>query len=256
MLNYGGGFIFGHNNQLFGFARACVLHYGAVVVCISYRLAPENPWPAGHNDAWDSFLWISANASSLGADPALGFIVGGVSAGGNLSAIIAQHALTENRTPPITGLWLCVPLVFPRETDVPDKYRQFWVSREQNAWTPVIDKKVLSAFNKYLVADYDSSWYTPGKAPNAFKGWPKTYVQVDGMDPLRDDGIILEKILRENGSETRLTAWPGLPHAHFSFYPDNDFSKSAVVDTIKGLGWLLGKEAPSGTTNNGSVGPQ
>lgn len=35
---------------------------------------------------------------------------------------------------------------------------------------------------------------------------------------------------------------PGLPHAHFAFFPMLKSGKEALIDTFQGLGWLLGKE--------------
>jgi acetyl esterase/lipase len=36
------------------------------------------------------------------------------------------------------------------------------------------------------------------------KGLPPTYIKVCGMDPLRDEGLLYEKMLKKNGIKTKL----------------------------------------------------
>ena len=38
-------------------------------------------------------------------------------------------------------------------------------------------------------------------------GLPAAYVQVMEMDPLRDDGVVYERLLREAGVPTKLVQW-------------------------------------------------
>ncbi|KAF2152885.1 alpha/beta-hydrolase [Myriangium duriaei CBS 260.36] len=254
MLSFGGGFA-GENRAPGPYARGLVQLYGAVVINISYRLAPENPFPTSINDAWDSFNWIAKNASSLGGNPSKGFVLGGISAGGNISAVVTQNAVEQNFSPPITGVWLQVPIVFPGPDQVPDKYKAFFKSRDQNAVVPVLSLRSMQGVDRMLKPDLDSKWYSPFNAENPHKGIPPTYIQVNGMDPLRDDGVIYEKVLREHGTKTRLTVWPGLPHAHCSFFPKEEFSKSAVRDTIKGFGWLLDKPEAEDQAIDNAVAP-
>lgn len=209
IIVFGGGFVVGSNGQLTAISRVLAQKFGATVVNISYRLAPEHKFPVQANDAWDSVQWISSNASSLGADPSQGFIIGGVSAGANISGVVAQQYLSQNCSPPMTGVWLSVPLFFGTKENVPEKYREQWFSREQNKDAPGLDGAAMDAIGKHLSPDPNSEWYSPYnlKEGTPHKGLPKTYIQVDGMDPLRDDGLIHEKVLKENGVETKLTVW-------------------------------------------------
>ncbi|KAG9603277.1 lipase/esterase, partial [Aureobasidium melanogenum] len=256
VMVFGGGFVVGDNQQLTPYSRGLARAFDAVVVNTAYRLAPENKFPTAAHDTEDTLLWLAKNAESLGADPSKGFILGGVSAGGNLTACIAQKTLEDKSLAhPLTGLWLCVPLIFPNKDLVPDKYKDLWFSHEQNADAPILDKNAIDAVGRHLEPDQKSPLYSPFNSKNPHKGLPPTYVQVDGLDPLRDDGLIYERVLSENGIKTKLDIWPGLPHAHFSFLPFLSGSKKAIVDTFVGFAWLLKTEVSLGKIQEVMVAP-
>lgn len=61
---------------------------GHVVFSANYRLAPQDPFPGGPEDACRAALWVVAHAHEYGADPTR-FIIAGESAGGNLSLVVA-----------------------------------------------------------------------------------------------------------------------------------------------------------------------
>lgn len=242
VLLFGGGFIMGSNMQLSPYAHALAETYGATVVNLSYRLAPEHKFPAGPNDVWDSLIWLAENASSIGADPSAGFILGGASAGGNLTAVTAQRYVSEKHSPPLTGLWFSIPAVLV-EDNVPAKYRDLWFSREQNSEAPILDNDAINHMLGFYEPDLKSSLYSPFNATDPHLGLPPSYFQVAGLDPLRDDGLIYEKVLKEHGVKTKLDVYTGVPHGHFAFLPFLKASQKSNVDSIVGIGWLLGKTA-------------
>ncbi|KAJ5120918.1 Alpha/Beta hydrolase protein [Penicillium bovifimosum] len=240
ILIYGGGFIMGTNLQLVPWATATAALYGATVVLPSYRLAPEHKFPISHNDIWDTVKWLSTNASSLGADLSRGFIIGGSSAGANLSISTAHRAKRENLSPPITGVLASVPPCMTEET-VPSKYKDLWLSHEQNALSPVCSAKDIEAWMKLFKPDYLSVDFSPLNSDVPLTGMPPTYVQVDGMDVLRDDGLIYERLLRDEGVPTRLDVYPGMPHGHW-LWPEHPLSTTSQIDVLCAIGWLLGQE--------------
>jgi len=89
---------------------------------------------------------------------------------------------------------------------------------------------------------YKADWNSPLATPSLFethKGLPPTYFQICGLDPFRDEAIIYQDILREEGVKTKVDFYPGLPHGFWSWWMDADFSKKYQEDCIKAIKWLL-----------------
>ncbi|KAM0718059.1 hypothetical protein Q7P37_006391 [Cladosporium fusiforme] len=202
VLLYGGGFFMGNNMQPGTTARHLTKLYAATVACISYRLAPEHPWPAAHHDAWDSLIWLASHASDLGVDLSTGFIVGGASAGGNISAVLAQKSLNEPSAlaAPLTGVWMDVSMVFKDVENVPKDHRALHLSHAQNAGAPgLLSAQAVTYIRSVVRGDGWSPDFSPVNAERAGEGMPRVFIQVAGMDPFRDDGLVYERMLREKG---------------------------------------------------------
>jgi acetyl esterase/lipase len=108
----------GTNIQWIPWARPIAALYGAIVALPSYRLAPEYKFPFAPRDIWDSVSWRAENASALGADLSLGFVVGGGSAGASL-AIVTAHAHLNPLASSIAGVLTNLPGCLSEEI-VPD----------------------------------------------------------------------------------------------------------------------------------------
>lgn len=62
------------------------------------------------------------------------------------------------------------------------------------------------------------------------------------MDPLRDEALIYERVLRDECDvKTKVYLYPGLPHAHWAYFPFLKGSEKFRVEQVEGMGWLLGK---------------
>lgn len=241
VFSFGGGFIGGDMHAGTGFARAWVRLFGAVVVDISYRLAPEHKFPISQYDGIDSAKWLAEHASEIGADPNKGFIIGGISAGATVSSVITNASLTEKFAHPITGQWLSVPSLMDHGS-VPEKYKPYFLSQEHNVEVPILPLSALSAIQKHTGWDVNSPLRYPVLNKDVpLSSIPPTYLQADGLDPLRDDALIYEEMLKDAGVKTKIDFYPGCPHAHFALMPGIELSNKAVADIMVGMGWLLGK---------------
>lgn len=88
----GGGYCFGSVEVDEPHLRKVCIKHQVVIVGADYRLAPEYLFPTGINDAYATSKWATENAALLSASLSLGFIVAGISAGGNFAAWVVLQA--------------------------------------------------------------------------------------------------------------------------------------------------------------------
>lgn len=241
VLVFGGGFIGGSKDQLVEEARALAQMFGATVVNISYRLNPEHKFPIPQLDAWDNMKWIAENATGrlLNADPSKGFLMGGVSAGASITAVLSRKFQEEELAHPLTGQWLAVPPLF-HEDIVPQEYRKIYISADRNA-TPGMTKEERMKRREAGGWDMSSDLAFAGNSKTPMSAQPRTYFQVDGQDPMRDDALVYDEMLKEAGVSTKVDFYPGCPHAHWAMMAGIEITDRARIDSIVGLAWLLGK---------------
>ncbi|GAB7361188.1 hypothetical protein MBLNU230_g1220t1 [Neophaeotheca triangularis] len=256
VLFYGGGFCLGYPETQVTLARALVQAHNAVVVLPSYRLAPESPFPAAHNDGWAILQHIAACAQNPSdtslpsqVSPSSGFIIAGESAGCNIATSLAHLARDNALSPPLTGLFYIAGSIMSSQ-HVPPKYQPLYLSREQNATAPILNAKTVKVFYSAFNPDHKSPLWASfdqhnprdaeGEVMEGLKGLPPVYFQVCGADPSRDDGLIFEKVLREEvGIATRLDLYAGWPHCWWSLFPQAPASRRRLGDSVEGVGWLL-----------------
>ncbi|OTB19458.1 hypothetical protein K445DRAFT_314346 [Daldinia sp. EC12] len=224
---------------------------GAICINVDYRLGPEYPFPTWIEDSWDALKWAAQNAASLGADPSLGFIIGGGSAGGNITAVLAHIARDEKLNPPLTGQYLCVPAIMCLTPPalISPRYRSEYLSHPDvtSNIDPVLKIKAGAEFAAHVAHMLQAPWSDPRMVPFLYgglegghRGLPPAYFQVCGLDPLRDEALIYERILREEaGIKTRVDIYKGFGHYFWTNWPQLERSREFVEDTVKGVKWLL-----------------
>ncbi len=86
---HGGGFVAGRFEVVEEFCKLMVEKTDCPAVSVGYRLAPENPYPAGLDDCFAVLEWIYENAAQFGGDGEK-ICVAGDSAGGNFATVCAM----------------------------------------------------------------------------------------------------------------------------------------------------------------------
>jgi acetyl esterase/lipase len=258
VIFFSGAFLAGSIEQTSQLARALATLYSATVVSVSYRLAPEAPFPTGVFDAIDGVTWVADHATGqlISANPSMGFILGGASSGANLAAVLSRYFQKPEKALKwkITGQWMSAGQLFPDVYSVPTRYRSYWVSQWQNAMAPVLNVAALDQGERALRSDPTSELRFPVNSYTDMKDQPPTYLQSCGMDPLRDDTLVYEEMLKEQGVLTRLDLYPGCPHAFWLVVPGEKKSKKAMQDLMGGVGWLLGRDATNSSDVDRALG--
>ncbi len=92
---HGGGWVIGNIDDYEGVGRHLAERCKAIVVLVDYRKAPEHKFPIPVDDCTAALAYVRDNMEKI-AGQELPLIVAGDSAGGNLAAVMAQKAVTEN----------------------------------------------------------------------------------------------------------------------------------------------------------------
>lgn len=209
MFFHGGGFALGDLDTHDVTARQHAAGGDTVVVSVDYRLAPEHPYPAAVEDAWAATCWVADNAGRFGADGSR-LAVAGDSAGGNLSAVVAQMARDKN------GPAVAFQLLWYPSTMWDPSLPSF----AENAAAPVLDGEALAAFTRWYAGHLEETEPPAGLAPGRaadLSGLAPAYVAVAGHDPLRDDGVHYAQRLAEAGGEVELHNAETLVHGYLGY---------------------------------------
>ncbi|TFY73394.1 hypothetical protein EWM64_g10618 [Hericium alpestre] len=243
LVNYHlGGFTVGtlENDKLW-LQQICV-EQQISVVDVDYRLAPEHPWPTPHEDAFTALKWVAEHPALLRADLSKGFIVTGTSAGGHLTGSMALRArddpFFEGRR--LTGQLLQVPATV-HPLHVPEKFKSELRSMDTIDMPGFAEKRLVTmvyGMPEFLKPDPHDPNCWPLLHPN-HAGLPPAVFQLCGIDVLRDEGLLYEKLLREAGVKTKLHVYPGVPHGFHMVFTQITQGKKYLQDRKDGIRWLL-----------------
>ncbi|WP_327144496.1 alpha/beta hydrolase [Nocardia sp. NBC_01327] len=203
---HGGGFVLCSLDSHDRFCRTMANEAGVMVISVDYRRAPEARFPAAAHDAYAVLRWVADNAESLGGDPAR-VAVAGDSAGGNLATVAALQA-RDNGGPDIAFQLLLYPMLDPACDSVSytENAEGYFTTAPQMRWY----------WEQYLknAADADDPYATPLGAD--LTGLPPAYIATAEFDPLRDEGEVYGRLLREAGVDTEIQRWDGTIHGFMS----------------------------------------
>lgn len=234
---HGGGFILGNVEMFDGDAKRIAAEVGAVVVSVDYRLAPENPFPAGLDDCYAALLWTTASASELGIDLTR-LAVGGDSAGGGLAAAVALLA-RDRGGPALCFQYLGIPELDDR-LDTP--------SMRAYVDTPLWHRPAAEfSWDSYLGPGVrgteDVSPYAAPARMSDLSGLPPAFVNVCQFDPLRDEGMTYAQRLAQANVPTELVLYPGTFHGS-GMIAASAITKRIISDQLAALRRALHAQVP------------
>ena len=218
---HGGGFVIGDLETHDAHCRRLAAFSGARVLAVDYRLAPENPFPASHDDALAATKWAFDHGAEIGFDPArMG--VGGDSAGGNLAASVSIDLRGDPKRK-LKLQMLFYPAVWPHE----------WTASRQERDGPVLSKAAMEWFETSLAAagHPDEIRMSPARQTD-LSGLAPAYIATAGFDPLEHEGRDYAAALNAAGTPAQHVNYPSLVH---DFYIMGDVSP-AVVEAAKAAG--------------------
>ena len=200
---HGGGWVTGDLETYDRFCRRFAARARIRVVSVDYRLGPEHRYPAAVDDALAAFRHVAGAAESFGIDPTrLG--VGGDSAGGNLSAVVARRTRGEKVTPAATVL------IYPAVDSTLSSQSHATFAERYLLTRPNIDW-YLGHYLGDVAGQVREPDVSPLLAPDA-EGLGPHLITTAHFDPLRDEGEAYAKKLAAAGAKVKLVRCPRLIH--------------------------------------------
>lgn len=212
---HGGGFVFGSSRTHRLIAGHLANTAGVPVLAADYRLAPEHPAPAAHDDAFAAYLW----ALAVGYRPEAIALVGD-SAGGNLALATAVRARDSGVALPAALMLMSPGLDLAGDG----------ASHREVTDDPIISPPLIELFLGCYIGTGDrrAQSVTPFGADLA--GLPPTLVHVGTRERLRDDSVTIIERLRTAGVSAELKLWPGMIHSMQLYAPILDEGMASIEE--------------------------
>ncbi|TQB69257.1 hypothetical protein MPDQ_002126 [Monascus purpureus] len=200
---HGGGFVLG---GLEGDAEICMLvrdRVGILVVDVDYRMAPEHAFVHEHGQE------INARPDSIS--------IGGISAGGHISAVMQQLARDASLNLRLAAL--SVPATTWR-VDMTKPSDSPYQSFQENELAPCLNWKRMQFFGSLSAPKNDAQKAELESRPRFIttpvegdlRGVCDTFMATAECDPVRDEGVHYAQRLMEAGVKVTYRQYTGVPH--------------------------------------------
>ncbi|KAG9247155.1 arylacetamide deacetylase [Calycina marina] len=238
LFYHGGGWAMGDLDGEDYETREVCRDTGLVIISVAYRLAPENPFPAGLNDCVTAYRWAIENSRLLNTVPNEG-ITFGTSAGGNLALSVALKLIDTGGAESLKGVATIAPVTVSRH-DIPENLKARYTSYNENTKKSIDTEEGMKAFQDAYGGDGKDPYVSPLLHPR-IKDLPKVYIVWASMDTLRDDSKLFIEAMNEAGVSNRADEYTGYPH-WFWGYPSKhlvQLRKDYFSNMKKGFEFIL-----------------
>ncbi|MFK0175284.1 alpha/beta hydrolase [Streptomyces xanthochromogenes] len=219
---HGGGYFTGDPRHLFFLEPLLdeAERFGATLISVGYRLAPEHPHPAPLDDVYAGLLWTSEHADELGVD-ADRIIVAGTSAGGGLAAALSL-LVRDRGGPRLAGQLLMCPMLDDRN-DSASAHQMDSVDVWDRSWNGFGWKALLGSL---CGGPSVSPHAAPARATD-LSGLPPAFIDVGSAETLRDEALAYADGIWRAGGSAELHVWAGGFHTFDLVVPDAEISQAA-----------------------------
>jgi len=200
MFFHGGGYCSGsivsHRRMVTEAGRAARMR----TLAVNYRLAPEHPYPAAHEDAMRAWRFLRKQDIAAG-----NIAVCGDSAGGNLTITLINRLRAAGEEQPACA-WLASPW-----TDLTMSGASL---ATKDAIDPLIHKAYLEELaDAYAPPPIDRKDPLISPLFSNLRGFPPTIVQVGSAETLLDDAVRFARAAGLADVSVTLEVWPHMIHA-------------------------------------------
>lgn len=188
----------------------------AIVFAVDYRIAPEHKFPAAVNDAYNAFEWLLDNGRTHGGDTDR-LIVSGMSAGGNLAAVVCHKAKNK-------GLGSKIKLQILNCPSVDNVHHQYKYASYDKYAIKYFQTRAFVTFAQRTYCD-EGDFNNPDFAPilaKDFTGLPPTVMITTEFDILRDEDIAYVNKLAGAGVKVWHHCFQGQIHCLVGASPESD----------------------------------
>jgi acetyl esterase len=238
---HGGGFTYGTLDEFEVPMRLIAERAGILTYAIEYQLAPEAKYPTQIDEIEFFVRWLFDHAEEQAVDPTR-IAVGGDSAGGNMTCVIALKLRDENGP----RLALQVPLfpeaAFPGDT----------LAGSENRTGLYLETNGIYEMVRNLVKNSDDGrhpYITPLNA-SSHADLPPAILVTNGFDPLRDVGHAYARKLAAAGNDLTYVHNPDLTHGFPQF---TRYSKACHQATMELADLIKEKLAARSGAMSGAV---
>ncbi|OPF83840.1 alpha/beta hydrolase [Streptomyces antioxidans] len=217
---HGGGMVMGDRFSQIDIPLEWLDEFGAVVVSVDYRLAPEATGTTLVEDCHQGLLWVAEHTAELGIDPAR-IVVAGASAGGGLAAGVTLLA-RDLGTPAIVAQLLIAPMLDHRSASTSS--RQY--SGGPGVWTREMNEFGWRCVLGDLTHDEVPVYASPALADD-LSGLPTTYIDTGSAEVFRDEDTDYATRIWAAGGQAELHVWAGGFHGFDALYPQAHISATA-----------------------------